>query len=83
MNNFNNYIAKASGVLVALFLIPFVSFSQIPKGIPKPTGPIDFSETSNVVIFIVIPAVIIIVFLIFRKRIIRVMRERQERRRKD
>ncbi|SMD41597.1 hypothetical protein SAMN00777080_0122 [Aquiflexum balticum DSM 16537] len=44
-----------------------------------PRGPVDLSETNNLVIFIIIPAVIIIAFLIFRKRIKRIKKEKNER----
>lgn len=44
-----------------------------------PRGPVDLSETSNLVIFIIIPAIIIIAFLIFRKRIKRIKKEKNER----
>ncbi len=79
MKNFIRYISTASSFLLAFLLIPSISYSQIPKGIPKPTGPVDLSETSNVIIYVVIPAVIIIAFLIFRKRIFKVKREKRER----
>lgn len=54
--------------LLALFFIPFLSYSQKQQDIPRPRGPVDLSETSNVIIYLVIPAIILIVFLIFRKR---------------
>jgi hypothetical protein len=79
MNNFKRYISTASSFLFAFLLIPCISYSQVQQGIPKPTGPIDFSKTSNVIIFVVIPAVILIVFLIYRKRIIKVKQDRKER----
>ncbi|WP_373494970.1 hypothetical protein [Aquiflexum sp.] len=53
--------------LLALLFTPFLSYSQKQQDIPRPRGPIDFSETSNIVIYLVIPAIIIITFLILRK----------------
>jgi len=79
MTNFKRYISTTTSFLFAFLFIPCISYSQVPRGIPKPTGPIDFSKTSNVVIFVVIPAVILIVFLIYRKRIKKVKQEKKER----
>ncbi|WP_194972359.1 hypothetical protein [Aquiflexum lacus] len=64
--------------LLAFLFIPFLSYSQKQQDIPRPRGPVDLSETSNVVIYLVIPAIIIIVFLIFRKRIGRNKEEKTE-----
>lgn len=66
-------------VFIAMFLFPIFSFAQKQPDIPMPRGPVDLSETSNLIIFIVIPAIIIIVFLIFRKRIKRINEEKKER----
>lgn len=83
MNNLLlKYISTVYSLLLVLLLIPSLSYSQVPKGVPKPTGPIDLSETSNVVIFIAIPALILIIFLIFRKRIKKVKEDKKERLRK-
>lgn len=54
--------------LLAFLFIPFLSYSQKQQDIPRPRGPIDLSETSNIIIYLVIPAIIIIAFLIFRRR---------------
>ncbi|PZX55339.1 hypothetical protein LV84_02477 [Algoriphagus ratkowskyi] len=83
MNNITRYISMILGLLLAFLLSPGISYSQIPQNTPQPTGPIDFSETSNVIIYVVIPGVILIVFLIFRKRILRAMQERRDRIRKE
>ncbi|WP_373520137.1 hypothetical protein [Aquiflexum sp.] len=71
-------IFAAKYFLLAFLFIPFLSYSQKQQDIPRPRGPIDLSETSNVVIYLVIPAIIIIVFLIFRKRIGRNKEEKSE-----
>lgn len=44
-----------------------------------PRGPVDLTEPSNLVIFIIIPVIIIIAFLIFRKRIKRIKKEKSDR----
>ena len=79
MNNFLNYISTVFSLLLALILVPCISYSQVPKDVPKPTGPVDLSETSDLVIFLVIPIVILIIYLIFRRRIIKVKKEKNER----
>lgn len=77
MRKIIRYISSASSFLFAFLLIPYISYSQIPQNIPKPTGPIDFSDTSNQVIFVAIPAVIILAFLIFRNRIKKVKQKKR------
>ncbi|PZX54042.1 hypothetical protein [Algoriphagus chordae] len=71
---------KTSNLLLLItLLIPAISYAQYQENIPKPSGPVDLSKTSNVVIFIVIPVVILIVYLIFRKRIIKVKKDKFDR----
>jgi len=79
MSNYKRFISTASSFLFAFLLTTGLSYSQIPQNTPKPTGPIDLSRTSNVVIFIVIPVVILIIYLIFRRRIIKVKKEKNEK----
>ncbi|SIN75829.1 hypothetical protein [Algoriphagus halophilus] len=79
MNKFIRIISTAMGILFVSLLFTYQSYSQIPKGIPKPTGPIDFSKTSNVIIFGAIPAIILIVYLVFRKRIKKIKQEKREK----
>ncbi|WP_225587079.1 hypothetical protein [Algoriphagus sp. Y33] len=79
MNKIIRYIFSTSGCLIVFLLIPGISYSQNQRNIPKPSGPIDFSDTVNWIIFVVIPAVIIIAFLIFRSRIKKVKQEKKER----
>ncbi|MFC3417380.1 hypothetical protein [Algoriphagus hitonicola] len=64
------------------YFLPLLSYAQNQPGLPKPTGPVDLSEDSNLVIYVIIPVIIIILFLIFRKKIIRVKEEKRERFRK-
>ncbi len=66
-------------LLFTLNFFPLLAYSQNQPGLPKPTGPVDLSDTSDLIIFVIIPAVILILFLIFRKRIIKIKREKQER----
>ncbi|RAR46856.1 hypothetical protein [Flavobacterium lacus] len=56
--------------IIGLFLV-FVSgliFAQKPSGIPSDTGKVDLSETSDVVLYIVIPAVVVILYFIWKKQ---------------
>jgi glucan phosphoethanolaminetransferase (alkaline phosphatase superfamily) len=73
----NKLIIPLSTFITLLFSV--ATFAQNQPDIPQPRGPIDFSELNNIIIFIVIPAIIIIAFLIFRKRIFKVKEEQQER----
>lgn len=63
---------------VNLYTGSFVAIAQKSPGIPMPSGPIDLSKTSNLVIFIIIPAIILIVWLIYRKRIKKIKEEKRE-----
>lgn len=80
------HLLKAIGKITTIFgltyLFPLFTFAQNQPGIPKPSGPVDLSEDSDLVIYIVIPVIILILFLIFRKRINRVKEEKRERFRK-
>jgi phosphotransferase system glucose/maltose/N-acetylglucosamine-specific IIC component len=79
MNHTIKIISYAKYFFVVLLFFPILSYSQKQPGIPMPRGPVDLSETSNLVIFIIIPAIIIIAFLIFRKRIKRIKKKKNER----
>jgi len=79
MNQTIKIISQAKYFLFVLLFFPILSYSQKQPGIPMPRGPVDLSETSNLVIFIIIPAIIIIAFLIFRKRIKRIKRIKKEK----
>ncbi|MCH7401109.1 hypothetical protein ACFOUP_01605 [Belliella kenyensis] len=71
---------KSMAVLLLFMQIHSIAYAQNQPDIPKPTGPIDFSETSNIIIFIVIPAAIIIAYLIFRNRIRNIKQEKSKKR---
>jgi hypothetical protein len=43
--------------------------AQIQRGIPKPTDPINLSKTSDLVIFIVLPALVIVLIFFWRRAI--------------
>lgn len=66
---------------VTLIVFTFLSlglsmklFAQNQPDIPKPRGPVDLSDPANVVIFIVIPFLIFIFYLIWRRE----MKKRNE-----
>lgn len=68
----------AKYLLSLFFFLPLLAYSQNQPGIPKPSGPIDLNDTSDLVIYIIIPGIILIVFLVFRKRIFKIKEEKQE-----
>lgn len=51
-----------------ILLISGIIFAQKPSGVPGDTGKVELTETSDVVIYIVIPVVIVILYLVWRKR---------------
>lgn len=75
-------IDRIRPVFMLIWLFPIVASAQNQPGLPKPSGPVDPSETTELVIYILIPAIILIGFLIFRKRIIKIKKEKRERLRK-
>jgi uncharacterized membrane protein len=67
---------------IKIFVLAILSFgfsmklyAQNQPDIPKPRGPVDLSDPTNVVIFIVIPILIFIFYLIWRRE----MKKRKER----
>lgn len=67
-------------LLVLAFFYIFFSprvCAQVPQGIPKETGPIDFSSPANVVIYIVLPIIIIIGIFIWRAAVKRRKKENE------
>jgi len=50
-------------------------FAQMQPDIPQPRGPVDLSETSNLVLFIILPVLVFIGFLFWR----RAMKKRAEK----
>ena len=42
--------------------------AQIPQGIPNQSQPIDLSSTTEVILYTVLPVLMIIVYLIWRKK---------------
>jgi hypothetical protein len=54
-------------VLVSfLLLLSEATYAQKNPDIPRPRGPVDLSETANVIMFIVLPALVIIGFFFWR-----------------
>lgn len=79
MSKFPGYFSTTITLLVIFLLVPGFSYAQYQENIPKPSGPIDLSDTSNQIIFIVIPLVILILYLVFRRRIRKVKKDKRER----
>jgi hypothetical protein len=73
------YFTVSNLLIVICLLLPSMSYAQYQENIPKPSGPVDLSKTSNVVIFIVIPVIILVLYLIFRRRIGKVKKEKYDR----
>lgn len=42
------------------------SFAQKQPGIPRPRGPVDLSETANLIMFIILPALVIVGYFFWR-----------------
>lgn len=59
---------KLTFLLVSFFYTLFSPsvIGQVPQGIPKDNGPIDFSSTSNIIIYIVLPLVTVAIFIFWR-----------------
>lgn len=49
-----------------IFFETFLSYGQKQPGIPKPRGPVDLSETVNLVMFIILPALVVIGYFFWR-----------------
>ena len=62
------YLLKQTFLTAFLFMASFVyAFGQKQPGIPQPRGPVDLSDTSNIVIFIVLPIIVIILYFVWRR----------------
>jgi len=59
---------------IFIFFGTFLSYGQKQPGIPRPRGPVDLSETVNIVMFIILPALVIIGFFFWRNA----MKKRKE-----
>lgn len=59
---------KLTFLIVSFFYTLFSPsvIGQVPQGIPKDNGPIDFSSTANIIIYIVLPIVVVVVFIVWR-----------------
>jgi ABC-type multidrug transport system fused ATPase/permease subunit len=68
---------------IIAFILDIPAIAQRQQNIPKPSDPLDLSDTSTLVIFILIPLVILISYFIFRKRIQRRRQERFEKRKEE
>jgi len=59
---------KLTFLVVSFFYTLFSPsvIGQVPQGIPKDNGPIDFSSTSNIVVYIVLPILVVLIFVFWR-----------------
>lgn len=51
-----------------ILLISGFVFAQKPSEIPGDTGKVELTETSDVIIYILIPIIIIILYFVWKKR---------------
>ncbi|MEX2567483.1 MAG: hypothetical protein WD431_16175 [Cyclobacteriaceae bacterium] len=54
------------------------AFGQKQPGIPQPRGPVDLSETSNLILFIVLPIIVIIAYFFWKSAVKKRKRRREE-----
>src|SRR5690606_35384083 len=71
---------KYTALLSSFFYLLFspVVCGQVPQGVPKGTGPIDFSSTTNIIIYIVLPAIVLVAFIFWRVAIKKRRKENEE-----
>ncbi|HZK08891.1 MAG TPA: hypothetical protein VFC92_11905 [Bacteroidales bacterium] len=74
MKNYKRILHKNLPVLLtAIFFTIFAAstLGQLPTNIPSPKAePVDFfGSTTNIVLYLVIPIVVIVLFIIWRRRI--------------
>lgn len=71
---------KLTFLVVSFFYTLFTPsvIGQVPQGIPKDNGPIDLSSTSNVVIYIVLPLMVVVLFVIWRVAVKRRRKNEEE-----
>lgn len=53
---------------ITILLLSGLLFAQQPGGIPSDTGTIDMRDTSDLIIYVVIPIALVILYLVWRKR---------------
>jgi membrane protein implicated in regulation of membrane protease activity len=71
----NTFLALTVFLLCTL---PFSAISQVQRGLPKPTDPIDLSKTNDLVIFVVLPALVIVLIFFWRRAIKKRDQKRKE-----
>ena len=54
--------------------------AQIPQGIPKEMGPVDFSSPANIVIYIVLPIIVLVAFFFWRAAVRKKKKKEEEER---
>lgn len=55
-------------LLILLTAIPFLQLiAQIPREIPGPNDPIDFTQNSNIILYIGGPIIMVVVFILWRR----------------
>jgi hypothetical protein len=59
------YVYLCHAVLLNL---PQSVFAQLPQDLPYQTDPVDFDQTKNIIFFIVLPLVMIVAYILLRRR---------------
>lgn len=82
MKNLWKIIPSTLGIFLG-----FPLAAQQQRNIPRPSDPLDLSQTSDLLIFVVIPVLILVLYFVFRKRINRIREEwlekQKEKKEKD
>lgn len=55
-------------IRLLILLISGFALAQKPSEIPGDTGKVELTETSDVIIYILIPIIIIILYIVWKKR---------------
>jgi hypothetical protein len=55
-------------LLLIVFLIPLWSYSQRASGVPGDTGKLSLEDPKDIVLYIVLPVVIVILYLMWKKK---------------
>jgi hypothetical protein len=81
-NDFNLGTGLNTILTLAVFFLSTLSYTamaQIQRGLPKPSDPIDLTDTTDLVIFILLPALVIILYFFWRRAI----KKRKEKRKRN
>ncbi len=55
-------------LVIVYSFIPAVVAAQIPRDIPHQSEPVDFSDPANILLYIGVPVLMVVLYVILRKR---------------